>query len=141
MRLLSVHLRTGCWGAEQDEDGGRAETCATLLGHMLRLKAWADARRAEGTPFVILGDFNRRLAVPGDWAWRLLSPPPAPLRLATASLVTLCDPRFMALIDHLVVGGGAEAMVVPDSTIELPRHGPHPDHCAVSTAFRVGGTD
>ena len=141
LRLLSVHLRTGCWSAKQDGDGGRAEGCATLRGQMLRLRAWADARRAEGTPFVILGDFNRRLAVPGDWAWRLLSLPAARLRLATSGLATGCDPRFTALIDHLVVGGGAEAMLVPGSTRELPRHGPHPDHCAVSASFRIGGTD
>ena len=141
LRLLSVHLRTGCWGAKQDGDGGRAETCATLRGQILHLRAWADARRAEGTAFVILGDFNRRLAVPGDWAWRLLSPPAAQLRLVTSGLATGCDPRFTALIDHLVVGGGAEAMLVPGSTRELPRHGPHPDHCAVSTSFWIGGTD
>ena len=115
LRLLSVHLRTGCWGAKQDGDGGRAETCATLRGQMLLLRAWADARRAEGTAFVILGDFNRRLAVPGDWAWRLLSPPSARLYLAASGLVTRCDPRFAELIDHLVVGGGAEAMLVPGS--------------------------
>ena len=35
---------------------------------MLGLKAWIDARRREGAPFAILGDFNRRLALPGDWA-------------------------------------------------------------------------
>ena len=141
LRLLSVHLRTGCWGAKQDGDGGRAETCATLRGQMLLLRAWADARREEGTAFVVLGDFNRRLAVPGDWAWRLLSPPSARLYLATSGLVTRCDPRFAELIDHLVVGGGAEGMLVPGSTRELPRHGSHPDHCAVSASFRIGGTD
>ena len=139
LRLLSVHLRTGCWGAKQDGDGGRAETCATLRGQILRLKAWADARREEGTAFVILGDFNRRLAVPGDWAWRLLSPPSARLYLAASGLVTRCDPRFAELIDHLVVGGGAEAMLVPGSMRELPRHGPHPDHCALSAVLRVEG--
>ena len=141
LRLLSVHLRTGCWGAEQDGDGGRAEACATLRGQMLHLRDWADARREEGTAFVILGDFNRRLAVPGDWVWRLLSPPSARLHLATSGLVTRCDPRFAELIDHLVVGGGAEAMLVPGSARELPRHGPHPDHCAVSALFLIGGTE
>ena len=141
LRLLSVHLRTGCWGAKQDGDGGRAEICATLSGQILLLRAWADARREEGTAFVILGDFNRRLAVPGDWAWRLLSPPSARLYLATSGLVTRCDPRFAELIDHLVAGGGVEGMLVPGSTRELPRHGSHPDHCAVSASFRIGGTD
>ena len=88
--------------------------------------------------FVILGDFNRRLAVRGDWAWALLSPSSAPLRLATAGLATGCDPRFTEFIDHLVLGGGAEAMLVQGSVRELPRHGPHPDHCAISALFRTG---
>ena len=96
---------------------------------MLRLKAWADARRAEGAAFVILGDFKRRLAVPGDWGWRLLSLPAAQLRLATSGLATGGYRRLTALIDHLV----------PGATSELPRQGLHPDHCAVSASFRVGG--
>ena len=139
LRLLSVHLQTGCWGASQDRDGERAETCAVLRAQMLRLKAWADTRRAEGTAFVILGDFNRRLALAGDRAWRILSPASATLRLLTAGVAFRCDPRFRAFIDHLVVGGGAEAMAMAGSFREHPRQGPHPDHCAISAVFRVAG--
>lgn len=113
-------------------DGG---TATTIVSRARVIPTYA--KRA----FVILGDFNRRLAVPGDWAWRLLSPPSARLHLATSGLVTRCDPRFAELIDHLVAGGGAEAMLVSGSTRELPRHGSHPDHCAVSASFRIGGTD
>ena len=110
LRLLSVHLRSGCWGERQDRDAKRRKTCATLRGQIERLKAWADARQAEAVGFVILGDFNRRLTLPGDWAWRLLSPPSAPLRLLTEGEPFRCDPRFPAFIDHVAVGGGAEAM-------------------------------
>lgn len=138
LRLLSVHLKTGCWGAGEDSDDRHEDACMVLRGQMMHLKDWTDARRAGGTAFVILGDFNRRLAVHGDWAWRLLSPPSAPLHLATSGLVTRCDPRFTELIDHLVTGGGMEAMLVPNSIRELPRDGPHPDHCAVSASFRLG---
>ena len=115
LRLLSVHLRTGCWGEPQDRDAERRKTCATLRGQIERLKAWADARRVEGVPFIILGDFNRRLALPGNWGWRLLSPPSAPLRLLTEGVAFRCDPRFPAFIDHMVAGGGAEAMLAPGS--------------------------
>ena len=116
-----MHLRTGCWGAAQDEDGRRDRACALLRRQFAHIKAWADARRTEGTAFVVLGDFNRRLALPGDWAWQTLSPPPAPLRLATAGIQTRCDPRYTSLIDHVVAGGGAENMLVTGSVREAPR--------------------
>ena len=97
-----------------------------------------DRRNAEGMPFVILGDFNRRLTLEGDWAWRLLSPSPAALRLLTEGEPFRCDPRFPAFIDHLVAGGGAEKMLEEGSFREWPREGQHPDHCAISAAFRAG---
>ncbi len=138
LRLLSVHLRTGCWGVAQDDDSGNAEICATLRGQVDELKAWADARRTKAQPFVILGDFNRRLTLAGDWAWRILSPTSAPLLLLTEDVPFRCDPRFPAFIDHMVAGSGAEAMLVPGSFREAPRRDPHPDHCAMSAVFRFG---
>ena len=136
LRLLSVHLASGCWGVENDDDPEDERTCAVLRGQMTRLKAWADARWAEGSAFIILGDFNRRLAVPDDWAWQILSPPSAPLVLPTSALTTQCDPRFTEFIDHLVLDGSAEALLVPGSSSEWPRQGEHPDHCAVSADFQ-----
>ena len=136
LRLLSVHLATGCWGEPNDRDPEDAADCAALRDQMNRLKDWADARRAEGSAFIILGDFNRRLALPGDWGWQVLSPPSAPLVLATADLITACDPRYTSLIDHLVLGG-AETLMVPGSVREWPRQGEHPDHCAVSADFQL----
>ena len=135
LRLLSVHLVTGCWGEENDEAPRDERACDILDDQIHHLEAWADARRAEGTAFVILGDFNRRLAVPGDWAWERLSPPSAPLHLPTAELTTRCDPRYTELIDHLVVDDEAAAWLVPGSVQEWPRLGEHPDHCAVSGDF------
>ena len=138
LRFLSVHLASGCWGEREDGKRGRREICAILRAQMLHLKAWADARRAEGAAFVMLGDFNRRLALPEDWAWRLLSPPSAPSRLLTEGVLFHCDPRFPAFIDHLIAGGGAEATLVEGSFKEWPCRGSHPDHCAVSAVFRTG---
>ncbi len=120
------------------DNSKRKKTCAVLRSQIRHIGAWADARRAEGAGFVILGDFNRRLTLEGDWAWRLLSPPPAALRLLTEGVPFRCDPRFPAFIDHLVAGGGAEKMLVEGSFRERPRRGRHPDHCAISAAFRAG---
>ena len=138
LRLLSVHLKTGCWGRKQDRDNRSRKACATLREQMESLRAWVEARRIEEAAFVILGDFNRRLALPGDWAWRLLSPPSTSLLLPTEGVPFRCDPRFPAFIDHMVAGGGAAARPVKGSFREWPRQEPHPDHCAVSAAFRVG---
>ena len=139
LRLLSVHLKSGCWGTGQDEDEEREEICAYLRDQVRVLEAWIDARLAAGEAFVVLGDFNRRLAVPGDWAWALLSPPAVPLQLPTTGRIARCDPRFPEFIDHLILGGGAEAMLVSGSFRERPREGLHPDHCAVSADFSLGG--
>ena len=63
LRLLSGHLVSGCWGVREDGNQNRRRICETLRGQIRHLTDWADARRAEGTPFAILGDFNRRLGV------------------------------------------------------------------------------
>lgn len=70
LRFVSVHLKSGCWGSEQDADASRTQTCTTLRNQILKLKARSVRRDDEGMAFGILGDFNRRLAVSGDWAPR-----------------------------------------------------------------------
>jgi endonuclease/exonuclease/phosphatase family metal-dependent hydrolase len=57
--ILSVHLKSSCSrskspGKSSDRD------CQIFWQQRLPLKAWIDERRAEGIPFVIAGDFNRR---------------------------------------------------------------------------------
>lgn len=139
LRLLSIHLKSGCWGERQDRDDRRKATCATLRDQIMHVRGWVDARRSEDAAFVILGDFNRRLTLPGDWGWELLSSPAAPLRLLTAGVAYDCDPRFSEHIDHLVAGGAAAGvMLVEGSFRQWPYQPPHPDHCAVSSAFRMG---
>lgn len=136
IRLLSVHLRSGCWGASQDADVKRQRTCNDLRNHLSLVKDWTDTRRREGTSFVVLGDFNRLLAIPGDWGWSMLSTPDAPLLLAAKGVPARCDPRYPNLIDHIVAGGGADEMFVEGSFLEWPRIGEHPDHCAISADFQ-----
>ena len=138
LRLLSIHLRSGCFGAREDGFAGLERTCRVLHEQLGVLKDWSDARRAEEADFVILGDFNRRLAIPGDAGWATLSPPDAPLRLVTTGRIARCDARYLEYIDHLVLGGRAVQELVPDSFRESPREGPHPDHCAVAADLDLG---
>ena len=132
-----MHLKSGCWSADQDSDATRTRTCATLRNQILEFRAWADRRENEGTAFGILGDFNRRLAISDDWAWRELSPESSPLRLLTADLEYRCDPDYEEFIYHIVLAADAAASLVPESTREWLRHDDHPDHCAVSTDLQV----
>ena len=138
LRLLSVHLVSGCWGAEQDRDAERAAICETLRLQVGALKSWVEARQADNIPYAILGDFNRRLALDGDWAWRILSSARRGLHLATAGLPTSCDPRYTALIDHILVSNDLASRIVPDSIREIPRLADHPDHCAIMLSLRLG---
>ncbi len=138
LRLLSVHLVSGCWGAQQDRDAERAAICQILRYQIGALKSWVEARQADNLPYAILGDFNRRLALDGDWAWRILSSARRGLHLATAGLPTSCDPRYTALIDHILVSNDLVSRIVPDSIREIPRLGDHPDHCAIMLSLRLG---
>ena len=135
LRLLSVHLRSGCWGAGEDGTASRASTCRALHDQLRVLEEWSDEQRGAGADFVILGDFNRRLATPGDAGWATLSPPDASLGLVTTGRISRCDPRFVEYIDHLVLGRRVAEALVPDSFREVPREGLHPDHCAIAADF------
>ena len=138
LRLLSVHLVSGCWGADQDRDAERAAICETLRLQVGALKSWVEASQADNIPYAILGDFNRRLALDGDWAWRILSSARRGLHLVTAGLPTSCDPRYTALIDHILVSSDLVSRIVPDSIREIPRLRDHPDHCAIMLSVRLG---
>ena len=137
LRVLSVHLKSGCWSAREDGYASREETCATLREQMEELADWVAERREAGEAFVIAGDFNRRLAIPDDWAWALLTEDAPTLSLPTAGRISRCDERYPEYIDHMVFDASAGLSMVSGSFEEGERSDPHPDHCAVSARFRV----
>ena len=137
LRVLSVHLKSGCWGAREDGRASRESDCGTLRDQMEALADWIANRRKAGEAFVVVGDFNRRLAVPGDWAWAVLTDSAPALSLPTAGRISRCDERYPEFIDHLVFDAGAGLSMVLGSFEEGERSGPHPDHCAVSARFRI----
>ena len=136
LHILSVHLKSGCWGTSQDEQG--REACTVLGRQVDKLRSWVDERQRNGESFAIAGDFNRRLAIPGDWAWNALSPRTRPLELATVGRRSRCDSRFPHYIDHIVVWGPEGTVAKAGSFREEARDGPHPDHCALSLALGDG---
>lgn len=59
LRLLSVHLKSGCF--TQDLDNPSSDSCQKLSQQIPKLEEWIDRRANEGIPYIVLGDFNRRM--------------------------------------------------------------------------------
>ena len=140
-RVLSVHLASGCWGPEQDIDSGRSDICTTLRGQVSRLAEWIEERNAHNQAFVILGDFNRRLAISDDWAAAQLLGTDQDTTLVTADIREgtteddWCDARYPDLIDHILLSNGLLGHLKRDSVMEHPRIREHPDHCIISSVI------
>lgn len=131
IRLLSVHLKSGC------SSGDRNEACPVLFQQVPVLESWIDDRASEGVRFAILGDFNRRLGMAGDtvWAeWDDASPANADLALASGDQSARCNPRYRDFIDFIVLDRRAAADL--QSFDERTYAGEAlSDHCAVSASL------
>jgi endonuclease/exonuclease/phosphatase family metal-dependent hydrolase len=108
---------------------------------MLVLQSWIAARRQEGVPFVVMGDFNRWMD--GDDPFLAALRQAAPLVRATEGRADPCwgGGQF---IDHILAGGPAVAWMQPQTLRVLTYHETDPalkehlsDHCPVSVLFRL----
>jgi hypothetical protein len=72
IRILNVHLKSGCFDsyltnmwwlnqAEWSPNGMRDHACTTLARQLPELRAWVLDAKPGNLPFVIVGDFNRRI--------------------------------------------------------------------------------
>lgn len=128
VRLLAVHLKSGC------AEGDTRRDCPRLFEQVPVIESWIDARAGEATRFAVLGDFNRRLAAPGDrvWSeWDDSDPANADLSLAAGASGPQCDPRYNQFIDHIVLDRRATSSAAGfhEWTYSGARLS---DHCAVS---------
>ena len=128
IRLLSVHLKSGC------SSGERNDACPVLFQQAPVMENWIDQRAVEGVRFVVLGDFNRRLAMANDavWSdWDDASPPNADLSLASGDQPARCNPRHRDFIDFIVLDRRATADL---NGFDEERYDSEPlsDHCAIS---------
>ena len=109
VRLLGVHLKSRCWstplGSNRVARGEDPDACRTLAKQAQVLKEWADERREEATPFMILGDFNRRLK-DGESFWKSIQREEgrSDLSAPTTTERSACKQgRYPDYIDHLVL--------------------------------------
>ncbi|MBE9604081.1 endonuclease/exonuclease/phosphatase family protein [Acetobacteraceae bacterium H6797] len=143
LRLLSVHLKAGCSSGRLD-DGDR--DCETLAQQIPALAGWIAQRRQEGVPFMIMGDFNRRLN-PRDAVLNRLESA-APLLHVNGGVSSPCwargDGRGRPFIDHILAGGAARGWVVPGSfkVAVFPEQDPRmrqrlSDHCPILVTLQT----
>lgn len=134
LRILVVHLKTGCW--DRPLQGRGPTACRTLSRQLGVLRGWIAARRNEGVAFVVMGDFNRDMLAHDPFLDGLEQA--APLALATAGHASPCW-GGEAFIDHILAGGPAQHWMEPDSLRVLVYRETDPemkerlsDHCPVS---------
>ena len=113
LRLLSVHLKAGCAFSPLRS---RRRACRILARQIAPLRAWEAARAAHGTPFLILGDFNRRFDPRSgrpDGMWRRLAAA-APVARAARGFASPCWGGAY-FVDQIVAGDAARAWLLPGS--------------------------
>jgi endonuclease/exonuclease/phosphatase family metal-dependent hydrolase len=139
LRILAVHLKTGC--REEPLSRSSRPSCETLRQQIPALQGWIVQRRAEGVPFVILGDFNRWMEGRDQLLAALRQA--APLTRATESLSSPCWGGG-GFIDHILAGGAAASWMQPD-TLRVTMYREQgagwkerlSDHCPVSVKFQI----
>ena len=148
LRLLSVHLKSGCSRDPLDSD---RRGCAELARQVPALEAWIDAQAREHKSFAVLGDFNRDLRgeAPESSLWAAIDdaePPEADLvNTADGKEFQNCSPAqtFSGYIDYIVLGRRMARGLVPDSfgrALYRPRDAVRrklSDHCPVFIRLRV----
>jgi endonuclease/exonuclease/phosphatase family metal-dependent hydrolase len=148
MRLLSVHLKSGC--ARDPLDSTKA-SCVELARQVPALERWIDARANEHKPFAVLGDFNRdlRREPSGLSIWADIDdgdPPSAGLvNTAEGQAFQNCMPSqtFSGFIDYIILGRQMAQGLVSNSfgrVLFLPKDALRrklSDHCPVFIRLRV----
>jgi len=144
LRLLSVHLKSGCFERELTS---RSKACSKLTRQLPYLEAWIDARAADGVKFAVLGDFNRRLfKTDNDEFWSELDdadPPEADLASPTEGQRSACwNGKYPDFIDHLVLSKSLNQRLASGSFTEHVYDGADAshrrvlsDHCPLSARF------
>jgi endonuclease/exonuclease/phosphatase family metal-dependent hydrolase len=139
LRVLAVHLKTGC--SHQPLPKTRDRACLELRDQIPVVAEWIAAREQDGVAFIVLGDFNRRM----DGRDTLLSElrRAAPLVRATEGRSSPCW-GAENFIDHILAGGAASVWMRPDTLrvltyreTDLSMKDRLSDHCPVSVRFDV----
>jgi endonuclease/exonuclease/phosphatase family metal-dependent hydrolase len=148
LRLLSVHLKSGC---ARDPLDSTKPSCGELARQVPVLESWIEAQANEHKPFAVLGDFNRdlRREPAGTSLWAEIDdaiPPAADLvNTAEGQAFQNCMPSqtFSGYIDYIILGRQMAQGLVANSfgrALFRPKDALRrklSDHCPVFIRLRV----
>jgi endonuclease/exonuclease/phosphatase family metal-dependent hydrolase len=149
LRLLSVHLKSGC---SRDPLESGASNCRTLASQAPGLGRWIDAQVAAGRAYALLGDFNRdlradRTSRAGLWAGMADGRPrDEALRDAgdgTPFIACQAGQSFSRYIDYILLGGAAAVWQQAGSFARHPYRDVDAhrfrlsDHCPLSVRLKL----
>jgi exonuclease III len=122
LRLMSVHLKSGCHGGSLEP--ATAPDCITLEAQRAPLEGWIDAAATAQVPFVVVGDWNRRIDVhgQGDHLWGEIDdadPPGLDLWRLPFNRDSSCNSGFAKPIDFIVFDDRAWRLVDEPSFAEI----------------------
>ena len=161
LRLLAVHLKSGCFDnpldpksveampASTDRELRRKDACQRLAKQRSPLESWIDARASENKPFIVLGDFNRRFSQDiakqypeNQGLWQTIDDHDAEkLWSPTLTTESKCwGGYYKDYIDHIVFDPRAKKMYQADSFSQLVFDGEYSrelsnalsDHCPIA---------
>lgn len=136
LRLLVVHLKTGCWDQPLNQ---HQHSCPTLYQQVRIMQDWMLERQDEGEAYAVLGDFNRRLTLHDPLMQQIETE--TPVTLTTAGRASPCWGGEY-FIDHILLGNIARDWLVPDSLrVMTYKNDTLPaglsDHCPVSVRLEM----
>lgn len=140
--MMAVHLKSGCFETDLDDiDGNGEDACDKLEKQVPVMRDWVTSYTSAGKPFVILGDFNRRMDVPGDDLWELIGV--GGVKRVNAGIKPACyGGKFKEFIDHIIVSPDLAANVGQGTFAELTfdeeyrMHKVVSDHCPISAVVK-----
>jgi endonuclease/exonuclease/phosphatase family metal-dependent hydrolase len=99
LRMLSIHLNSGC------QDGGSSDDCRLLEQQARELRSWIETREQNDQDYVVLGDFNRTYES-GSEFWNTLESADDGMIVTSKNKSPRClDGTFRQFIDHIVFDG------------------------------------
>jgi len=144
IEVMAVHLKSGCF--VEDYSTSDRSACETFERQAPILDTWMESKIEQKQGFIVLGDFNHRIANPDNRFWKELiemDDQPVSIKNSMENLEG-CHPRYPEPIDHILIDPaiskyykeGSEAVHYFGMTVETIREeNMLSDHCPISVVL------